>query len=188
VLGPPPTSTEFIGNHPAVVARQRDIDVARKEATVAATNRKPNWTWEISYGQRTGYSDMVSLGVSLPLTVAPEARQERETAARVALADKAEAELAEAQRAAQAEYAALTNDAVRLQERIERFRVGVITPAQQRTAATMAAYRSNQASLAGLFEARQAEVDLQRRLLTLQRDLARARAQLSFKSITGGAP
>jgi hypothetical protein len=27
--------------------------------------RSPNWTWEVSYGQRTGYSDLVSVGVSI---------------------------------------------------------------------------------------------------------------------------
>jgi len=48
-------------------------------------------------------------------------------------------------------------------------------------------YRSNQASLVGLFEARHAELDGQRRLLTLQRDLARVRAQLVFKPVVPGA-
>ena len=182
----PPEQT-YVAAHPAVVALQRDIELARQAAGVAATSRKPNWTWEVSYAQRTGFSDMVSVGVSIPLSVSPGERQDRETASKLALVDKAEADLAEATRAATAEYRALTSDVNRLQERIERYRVGVVTPARQRTAAATAAYRSNQASLLTLFEARHAEVNFQRKLLALQRDLAKADAQLNFKPLTLGA-
>jgi hypothetical protein len=103
------------------------------------------------------------------------------------MVDKAEAELAEAQRSAAGEYAALASDATRLQERIERFRVAVLQPLKQRTATTLAAYRSNQASLVMLFEARHAELEAQRKLLGLQRDLAKAQAQLVFKPLSQGA-
>ena len=81
----------------------------------------------------------------------------------------------------------LANDARRLQERVERYRTAVLLPLQQRTEATLAAYRSNQASLVGLFEARHVELDGQRKLLMLQRDLARVRAQLVFKPVVPGA-
>jgi outer membrane protein, heavy metal efflux system len=184
-----PISSEaaFVANHPSVAALQRDIEVAKQTAAVASNERKPNWTWEVSYGQRTGYSDMVSVGVSIPLQVARDQRQDREAASKFALVDKAEADLAEATRAATAEYLSLTNDVTRLQERIERFRSGVVAPSQQRTAAAMAAYRSNQAPLTVLFESRHAEVEAQRKLLSLQRDLARTQARLAFEPLTTGA-
>jgi outer membrane protein TolC len=179
-----PTEEVYVAKHPTVAAMQRDADVARQAAAVTASNRKPNWTWELSYGQRTGYSDMVSVGVSIPLPVAPGERQDRDTAAKLALAEKAEAGLAEATRAATAEYRALLGDAQRLQQRIDRYRTGVAVPAGQRTAAAMAAYRSNQGSLATSFEARHAEVEAQRKLLALQRDLARTHIQLAFRPLT----
>lgn len=181
------TEQAYVAGAPSVLALQRDIDVARRLAALAASERKANWTWEVSYGQRTGYSDMVSVGVSIPLQVAPGERQDRETAAKLALVDKAEAELAEAMRTAAAEYRALASDAQRMQERIERLRSGVLIPAQQRTTAAMAAYRSNQASLSSLFEARHAEVEAQRKLLNLQRDLAKTQARLAFRPLTPGA-
>lgn len=177
----------FVAAHPAVVTKLRDIEVARREGAAATLNRKPNWTWEVSYGQRQGLSDLVSFGVRIPLPVAPAARQDRETAARLAMVDKAEAELEEARRAAAGEYAALVSDARRLQERVERFDAGVLAPLRQRTAATLAAYRANQASLVMLFEARHAEVEAQRKLLSLRRELARTQAQLNFKPIAQGA-
>jgi len=182
-----PTEQAYVQANPAVQAMQREIEVAQKTATVVASNRKANWTWEVAYGQRSGFSDMVTVGVSIPLQLAPAERQDRETAAKLALVEKAEAELAEATRAATAEYRALSSDAQRLKERIDRYREGVVAIANQRTAAATAAYRSNQGSLLTLFEARHAEVDAQRKLLALQRDLAKTRAQLAFKPLNVGA-
>jgi hypothetical protein len=100
--------------------------------------------------------------------------------------EKAEAELAEATRAVTADYRALSSDVARLQQRIARYRTAVLEPAQQRTAASLAAYRSNQTPLSALFEARHAEVQAQQRLLALERDLARAQAQLTFKPLAQG--
>ncbi len=178
-----PTEDAYAAGHPLIAAKQREIDVSRRLAAVAATNREPNWTWEVSYGQRTGYSDLVSVGVSIPLPVALGARQDRDTAAKLALVEKTEADLAEAMRAVIAEYRMLSSDDQRLQQRIKRYRTGVVIPAGQRTVAAVAAYRSNQASLASVFEARHAEVEAQRKLLTLQRDLSRVQAQLALRPI-----
>jgi outer membrane protein TolC len=176
-----------VASHPAVISAQLDAEVSRKEAELARTSRKPNWSWEVSYGQRAGYPDMVSVGVSIPLTVAPERRQDRDIASKLALTEKAEAALAEATRMATGEYRALASDAARLAERIERYRSTVVAVAQQRTVAAMAAYRSNQIPLMTLFEARHAEVEAQRKLLALQRDLAKTQAQLALKPILEGA-
>ena len=182
---PMPSKEAYLSANPTLVALQRDVDVARQNANLAQTNRRPNWTWEVSYGQRTGYSDMVSFGVSIPIPLAPAERQDRETAAKLALVAKAEADAAEATRTATAEYLAAVEDIQRLQERIERYRVGVVQVAEQRTAAALASYRSNQTTLVTLFEARHAEVDARRKLLTLQRDLAKTQARLFFRPIAG---
>lgn len=181
---PLPTEEAYVATHPTVAALQREVDVARQSAALTASNRAPNWTWELGYAQRSGRADMVSVGVSIPLPVAPGARQDRDTAARLALVDKAEAELAEATRAATAEYRALHSEAQSLQQRIARYRSAVLLPAGQRTAAAMASYRSGQGSLLSLFEARHAEVQTQRRLLALQRELARTEIQLAFRPLT----
>lgn len=182
-----PEQVDFVAGHPLVMARQRDIEVARHDAEATRLNRKPNWSYEVSYGQRVGRPDLVSFGVSIPLPVAPATRQDRETAAKFAIVEKAEADLMEAQRAAAGEYAALASDARRLQQRIDRYQAAVLAPLKQRTEATLAAYRSNQAGLVMVFEARHAEVEAQRKLLNLQRDLAKAQAQLVFKPASRGA-
>jgi outer membrane protein TolC len=182
---PIPAEAEYVAAHPAVLAHSRALEVARRGVALTASERNPNWTWGVSYGQRTGYSDMVSFGVSIPIPLSPSERQDRDSAAKLALADKAEADLAEATRAASAEYRALASDSQRLQERIERYRSGVVAPAMQRISVAMAAYASNQSSLVTLFAARHAEVDAQRKLLTFQRDLAKAKVQLRLRPIVG---
>ena len=63
----PPTEEEYVGAHPSVLALSREIEVARRQADVTASERHPNLSWGVSYGQRTGYSDMVSFGVSIPI-------------------------------------------------------------------------------------------------------------------------
>ena len=178
---------DFVARYPAVVTKQRDVEVARQEVEVTRLNRKPNWSYEVSFGQRQGRPDLVSFGVNIPLPIAPAARQDRETAAKLAMVERAEADLAEAQRAAAGEYAALASDAKRLKERIDRFQASVLEPLRQRMGSMLAAYRSNQASLVMLFEARHAEVEGQRKLLALQRDLAKTQAQLVFKPVSQGA-
>ncbi|MCE4537581.1 TolC family protein [Pelomonas sp. P7] len=185
-LPTPADADAFVARHPAVVARAGEVEVARQEAQATRLNRRPNWSYELSYGQRSGRPDLLSFGISIPLPIAPAARQDRESAARLALLDKAEAELAEARRGAAGEYAALSSDAARLGERIERYEARVLEPLRQRTVAALAAYRSNQAGLTALFEARHAELQARRRLLELRRDLARAVAQLAFKPLSRG--
>jgi len=177
----------FVAAHPAVRQSQREIDLARAEAASMASNRKPNWTWQAAYGQRTGYSDMVSVGVNIPLAIAPGERQDQETATKLALVDKALATHDESTRMAIAEFRALTSDAQRLTQRIAQYQTGVITPVKQRVHAALAGYRSNQVPLVVLFEARYAEVQAQRKLIALQRDLAKVQAQLAFKPVPGGA-
>jgi outer membrane protein, heavy metal efflux system len=178
-----PAEQAFIDAHPLVVARKRDVAVARGEATATAANRHPNWTWEVAYGQRTGFSDLLTVGVTIPLPISAQARQDRDTAAKLALADKAEAELAEATRIAEAEYRTLVSDARRVQERIHSYETGVLTPAAQRTAAAHAALAANQASVAMVFDARHAELEARRKLLVLMRELDRVRAQLAYKPL-----
>jgi outer membrane protein TolC len=183
----PPTEDEYVAAHPSVLALTRDIEVARRQAAAIARERDPNWTWGVSYGQRTGYSDMVSFGVSIPIPLspseAPGPRHRRQ--ARDGRQDRGQPRRSHA--GCSAEYRALASDSRRLQERIERYRTGVLTPATQRISAATAAYASNQLSLAALFEARHAEVEVQRKLLFLRRDLTRAKLQMRLKPLEQGA-
>jgi cobalt-zinc-cadmium efflux system outer membrane protein len=182
-VGVPPEAS-YVARHPTVMTFLRDTEVAERAAKVASTNRNPSWSYEVGYAQRTGFSDLFTVGVSIPFPVARGQRQDRETASKLALVEKADADLAEAVRAATAEYRSLVSNNERLRDRIERYRSGVVTVASQRTAAATAGYRSNQTSLTTLFEARHAEVEVRRKLLLLERDLAKTEAELAFRPLS----
>jgi len=186
-LPPAPGEAAYVDGDPRVAAARRDVEVARRSVAVAESERTADWTWQVSYGQRSGYPDMVSFGVSIPLQVAPAQRQDRETASRRALVDKADADLDEARRTATAQYLALVSDVQRLEQRIERYQSGVLAPAGQRTRVATAGLAANQVSLLALFEARHAEVDARRKLLWLQRDLAKSRARLAYRPLAEGS-
>jgi outer membrane protein TolC len=75
-------------HHPdiAVLAKQEEIAVA--EARVAQASRTPDWTLEVAYQQRgPEFSNMVSVGVSVPLPWDRANRQDREIAAKLAMAE-----------------------------------------------------------------------------------------------------
>lgn len=178
---------DYVAAHPAVQHALSAVNIARTDASLAASNRTPNWTWQLSYGQRSGLPDLASFGVSIPLPVSPALRQDRETSAKLASVQKAEAELEEITRSVAAEYRTLVSDLQRLAQRIDRYRNTVVVLTQQRMEAALAGYRSNQGSLLALFEARHAHVESQRKLLALQQEHAKAMAQLVFKPVAGGS-
>jgi cobalt-zinc-cadmium efflux system outer membrane protein len=182
-----PSEAVYVARHPTVMTMRRDTDVAERAVAVAAANRNPNWSWEVGYAQRTGFSDLFTVGVSIPLPIARERRQDRETASKLALVERADADLADAVRMATAEYRSLIANEQRFQERISRYQQGVVVIAEQRTLAATASYRSNQTNLVTLFEARHAEVDARRKLLTLQRELAKTEAELAFRPLSDEA-
>jgi len=178
-----PSEQDYLARHPRLAQLRRDVDVAEANASVAALDRRPNWTWEAAYAQRSGYPDLATVAVNVPLQLWPTERQDRQAAARVAQADEARALYAEAVREAQAEYRAASSDAARLRQRLQRYRDVVVQAARQRTAAAMAGYRSAQMPLAAVFEARHMEIEVQRKQLALRRDLFKAEAQLALKPL-----
>ncbi|HVL55735.1 MAG TPA: TolC family protein, partial [Burkholderiaceae bacterium] len=80
-----------IETHPQLRALQAEIEAAQSALRLAILDRQPNWSWEVAFAQRgSGFSNMVSFGVSVPLPIARGERQDREVAARAAQLDQAQ--------------------------------------------------------------------------------------------------
>jgi outer membrane protein TolC len=170
-----------LAHHPEVQALLRQEDIATTEAKLAEANRKSDWTVEVAYQQRgAAYSNMVSVGVSIPLQWDRKNRQDRELAAKLALADQARAEREEALRMHIAETRAMAAEWETNRERLERYVRELIPLAQKRAGATLAAYRGNKATLADVLSARRNELDVRLSALQLQADTAKLWAQLNF--------
>jgi outer membrane protein TolC len=140
------------------------------------------------YSQRgPAYSNMISVGVSVPLQWDQRNRQDREIAAKLAMLDQARAEREDMVRAHTAEVRAMIVEWENDRERSVRYERELLPLAAERTQATLGAYRGAKASLTDVLLARRNEVDVRMQALQLEMDTARLWAQLNFLFPDGDA-
>jgi outer membrane protein TolC len=170
-----------IEKHPALVALKKQHEVALAEANIARASKKADWTVEISYAQRgPSFSNMVSIGVSVPLQWDQKRRQDREVSAKLALANDVLAQQEEAQRMHLAELQVLSTDWRSLRERADRYLNDIVPLSRERLRASLAAYAGGKANLTDLTAARRAELEATLRVLDLEAQAAQVWAQLKF--------
>lgn len=166
---------------PAVEEHAREREMAATELALAEANRRPNWSWEVAYAQRGNqYDNMVSFGVSIPLTLNRANRQDQEVAARRAQLERAHAQHEEMARETMTTLAAMRAEWESLVARRHALEETLIPAAKERVALTLAAYRAGQASLAATLEARRAAVEARLQILELERQAARLWAALRY--------
>jgi outer membrane protein TolC len=170
-----------LAHHPELAVMARREQMARADVALARANKQADWSVEVSYSQRgSAYSNMVSLGVSIPLQWDQKNRQDHEVAAKLAQAEQAQAELEEATRAHTAEARAILQEWQSDRERLARFDASILPLSAQRTQAALAAYRGGGGTLGAVLDARRGEIDTCTEQLRLQMDTARLWAQLNF--------
>lgn len=170
-----------LADHPEFVAMAKREEVALAEARIAQADKKADWSVEVAYSQRgPDYSNMVSVGVSIPLQWDQKSRQDRELAARLAMAEQYKAEREESLRAHVAEVRVLSAEWDNARERLARQEREIVPLAQERTRATLAAYQGGKAGATELLAARRNELDARMQALRLEQEIARLWAQLSF--------
>ncbi len=174
-----------LAGHPQIALLAQQEAVAAAEVKVAQANRDPNWSFEIAYQQRgPDYGNMISFGVSVPLPWDRANRQDRDVAAKLALADQARALREDALRAHVAEVAAMLEEWENGRERLALYADSLLPLARERTAAAVAAYRGGKGTLAEVLAARRNEIDVRRDALMLERETARLWAQLNYLDVT----
>ena len=156
-------------------------NAAQAEAEVSRHERSPDWSWSLMYGKREGkFSDMVSLGVSVPLQWDQGNRQDRELAAKLEKVEQIRAEREELHRERLAEIerqiASWRNNLVRLAE----YDNTLVPLAAARTQATEAAYRSAKAPLSAVLSDSRMELDTQMERLRIEKQTAFLWAELEF--------
>ncbi|MDI1252476.1 TolC family protein [Thermomonas sp.] len=174
-------SSEHIKQHPDLLAISAEIDTVETDARLAQANKQADWSVEASYAQRgPTYSNMISIGVSIPLQWDQKNRQNRELAAKLALVDEAKARYEDMLRNHEAEVRGWLNDWQTGKDRVARYRNELIPTARQRTEAALTSYRTGKSDLAGALAARRDELDTHMQTLTLEMETARSWAQLNF--------
>lgn len=172
---------EHIQYHPDLVMARAQVEAAKTEAELAKANKKADWSVEAMYSQRgSAYSNMVSIGVSIPLQWDQKNRQDREVAAKLAMVDEAQAKFEETLRHHEAELRNLVNDWRTGKARVARYRDELIPLSKQRADASLTAYRAGKSDLAATLAARRDEVDARMQALAVEMETARAWAQINF--------
>ncbi len=170
-----------LAHHPELVQLAAREAAAAAEAEVARRERDPDWSAELMFGLRgPSYANMVSLAVSVPWQWDRPQRQDRELAARLARVDelrdereeRAREHLAETERWLVAWRAGLAQLGL-----IDTDRLPL---AEQRTQATLAAYRGGRAPLAEVLATRRMALALRMERIDLQLSTARLWTQLTY--------
>lgn len=193
VTGTPPAPESFVSSlppdelrvsQPALITAADDIAVAEADTAVANSERRPNWTWEVAYQQRGGaYSNMVSVGVTIPLPLNRRNRQNRDVAEKAELATKARLTYEDTLRQVQADIRTQSETLASGRERIANLSTSLLPAADQRVQLADAAYRAGTGSLADTFAARRAQLDAQLQVLDLRRDVSQTWAQLEYQVV-----
>jgi outer membrane protein TolC len=170
-----------LANHPEIASLAKQVEIARTEARLAQANKRPDVTAELMYAQRgPAFSNMVSIGIAIPLQWDQKNRQDREVAAKLAMAEQAEAQREEMLRAHVAEVRNMVNEWENLKERRARYNRELLPLSAQRTEAVIAAYRGAKSTLSEVLAARRGEIDVRVQALQLEAEQARLWAQLNF--------
>lgn len=167
--------------HPAVAVMSKQEAIALAEADVARASKEADWSVGLMYSQRgPSYSNMVSLIVSVPLQWDAPRRQDRDVAARLALADQARAQREEMQREREAEVRVLWLEWLSGVERLLRYDRKLLPLLEEGARAASTGYRSGKGSLAAVLAARRAAVDTAIERVKVELDTARAWARLRY--------
>lgn len=170
-----------LDHHPDIAVLARQEAIAQTEAKLADANRTSDWSVELAFQQRgPAYSNMISIGLSVPLQWDRKNRQNRELSAKLSMAEQAKAEREEMVRAHAAEIRTMVIEWQSDRARHTRDEHELLPLMHERTAATLAAYRGGKSTLTDVLAARRAELDTQLQVLQLQADVARLWAQLNF--------
>lgn len=170
-----------LSHHPEIAVLRRQEDIAVTEAALARADKTPDWSVEVAFQQRGhSYSNMLSVGVSVPLQWNQRNRQDREVSARLAQLEQTKAESEDALRAHVVEVGAMLNEWQSNRERQARLEQDLLPLARSRTTSAVAQYRGGKMSLADVLAARRSELDARLQVLQLEADTGRLWAQLRF--------
>lgn len=177
-----------LAHHPEIAVLNKQEDIAQADANLARANQHTDWSVEVAFQQRgSAYSNMVSVGISVPLQWDRKNRQDRELAAKLALVEQTKAERDEMLREHVAETRSMIIAWQSGRERTARYTRESLPLASERSQAVLAAYRGGKATLADVLAARRSEVELRLQALEVELETARLWAQLNFLFPEGGA-
>lgn len=177
-----------LDEHPDIALMTAQEAVALAEAEVARQEKRVDWSWSLMYSQRgPDFSDMVSVGVSVPLQWNQRNRQDRVVAAQLAKAEQARAQREEMTREHLAETRRWLATWRSNLARLDDYDASLIPLASQHTRAALAGYRGGEGNLADVLDARKTEIATRIERLRIEMETAALWVALEYLIVEDGA-
>lgn len=169
--------------HPELAVYDKTIAAAEAELLLANEANKPDWSIELAYSKRgRAYADMVSVQLGFDLPVFPANRQNRNSAAKQALLERARSRREDRLRSLTAELTADFADYQATLNRIETLEKETLPNLVRRIKAAQLAYQVSRAPMTSVYEAHHAELESRLQLLAQRVALARLGTRLRYFS------
>ena len=168
-------------HHPEISLMVKQEEVAQAEIDIAQSNKRSDWSVELMLSQRgPAYSNMASVTLSIPLQWDQKSRQDREVAAKLAIAAQMRAQREEAAREHVADTHTWLQQWQSDRDRMAHFDRTLVPLAAERTRAALAAYRGSSGLLTAVLEARRMEIETRMEHLRLEMEAASLWAQIEY--------
>ena len=175
------TLTNLLDDYPAIGLLSSKRNIAQAEVDIAKQNKQADWSISLMYSDRgSPFSNMLSVGVSIPLYWDQKHRQDRELAAKLAKVEQIETEREEIKRAYLERTQAWLVTWQSNLERLRQYDKTLIVLAGERTRAALAGYRGGKLPLMGVLDSRKKEIDTQMDRLRIEMQTATLWANLEF--------
>jgi outer membrane protein TolC len=162
---------------------------AQADLKLAAAAKRPDWSVELSYGQRSApFDNMVSLMVRMDLPIFQSTRQAPVVASKEHVLEQVRAEAEDAKARHLAGIRAGMAEWETAKARVDKQRREVVPLAEERARLARSAYAGGRADLAAVLEARRAALEAKLAEIAAESELARAWAQLAYLVPEGKQP
>ncbi|HZV99033.1 MAG TPA: TolC family protein [Methylophilaceae bacterium] len=173
--------SEEIETHPLLQSARQIEAVAETDAERAKAERMQNWSWEVMYGKRrSDLSDMVTFLVAIDLPWDRANRQDRRTAEKLMLVEKARKLTEDRRRELLAEFEAAKADWDTAQARESEHQQRLIPNAEARLMLAKAGYASGRQNLSEVWEARRGVLEVGLEHWSIIADQQRAAVRLAY--------
>ncbi len=174
-------SQKEIEKHPLLQNAFQSEKVAQYDVDSAQANLERNWGWEVGYGKRfNDRSDMLSFQVSIDLQLDRANRQDRRTAEKLVLVEKARKETEDRRRELSSELESAMADAEAAEARENEHITKLIPNAKAKLRIAQAAYQTGKQPLTDVWNARRDVLDIELDHWTILTDKQRAAVKIGY--------
>ncbi|WP_312731875.1 TolC family protein [Atlantibacter hermannii] len=182
----PQTLEQGVSVHPEVVLAAREADVAKARSAQSAVASKPDVGVEVYYARRAeAYGDLAGVMFTVGMPIFQSHRQDKDYAADVSRAMEANDRLSQATHDRVALVRSLVAEYQAAQTLWRRKQEEIVPLSQQRLKVVTAEYRSGQAALDAVLDARRSLLDAQLSAINAEKEMAQRWAAVRYLTVQG---